>query len=158
VALPVVIAQNGQGVPVCPVTAGGYPMLQAANGIGLPIVIAPPGQGIPVTWVYGEGSLPPVTLDLAYLINASGEYLINAGGEYLTVLKEVPLPDYPVNITPPTISGPATAGATLTVTNDGGWSNSPTSYSYEWFVTTTGDVVDGVPVAPADTDNNFTVP
>jgi len=37
----------------------------------------------------------------------------------------------PVNTTPPTVSGTAKVGQTLTA-GDGTWSNTPTSYAYQW--------------------------
>lgn len=37
----------------------------------------------------------------------------------------------PTNTTPPSISGTPKAGSTLTA-NDGSWSNSPTSFTYQW--------------------------
>ena len=37
----------------------------------------------------------------------------------------------PTNTTPPNVSGTAKVGSTLTVSN-GTWSNSPTSYTYQW--------------------------
>jgi SPRY domain len=60
----------------------------------------------------------------------------NVGGS-TTVQSNVTAPvaapaPIPVNTTPPALSGTQTQGQTLTTTN-GTWSNSPTSYSYQWF-------------------------
>lgn len=38
-SLPVVIAENGFGMPVIPVEANAPPAVVAANGLGIPIVI-----------------------------------------------------------------------------------------------------------------------
>src|SRR5690348_16285841 len=37
----------------------------------------------------------------------------------------------PTNTTPPSIGGTAKVGSTLTA-NDGAWSNSPTTFTYQW--------------------------
>ena len=47
------------------------------------------------------------------------------------VLASVASAAAPVNTTPPTISGNVKVGQTLTVSN-GNWSNSPTTYTYQW--------------------------
>lgn len=63
--IPVVIAENGLGVPVRPVESGAPVMTVASNGLGVPIVIsdlgvlfiveglAPPGTGDPAS-IEGE--------------------------------------------------------------------------------------------------------
>ena len=38
----------------------------------------------------------------------------------------------PLNTVAPVISGTASVGQTLTVTSDGTWTNTPTSYTYQW--------------------------
>lgn len=60
----------------------------------------------------------------------------NAGGSGSatsspTAVVSAPPPSPPVNTVPPTISGTAQQGSTLTTSN-GSWSNTPTGYSYAW--------------------------
>jgi hypothetical protein len=65
----------------------------------------------------------------------------------------------PVNTTPPTISGTAQVGQTVTATN-GTWANSPTSFTYQW--NRAGSAISGaaasayVPVA-ADVGNTLAI-
>ena len=49
----------------------------------------------------------------------------------LTALAAAATQVAPVNTTPPTISGTARVGQSLTA-GDGTWSNTPTSYAYQW--------------------------
>ncbi|MFZ1997338.1 MAG: hypothetical protein WAU75_24690 [Solirubrobacteraceae bacterium] len=60
----------------------------------------------------------------------------NAGGSQSassqpTMAVSAPTPNAPVNIAAPVVSGTAQQGQTLTTSN-GSWTNSPTSYSYQW--------------------------
>jgi|GEM_PF-1852149 hypothetical protein len=48
-----------------------------------------------------------------------------------TALVTAPGPQAPSNTSPPTIGGPTVEGQTLSV-NHGGWSETPTSYGYQW--------------------------
>ena len=57
----------------------------------------------------------------------------------------------PTNTTPPTVTGTASVGQTLTAEN-GTWSNSPTTYQYQWLrCGATGDSCVGIPGATAKT-------
>src|SRR5207302_849876 len=75
----------------------------------------------------------PVAADVGHTLRVQ-ETASNAGGSSapassVATAAVVPLP--PSNETPPTITGTAQQGQTLTEHN-GAWSNSPTSYSYQW--------------------------
>lgn len=52
----------------------------------------------------------------------------------------LPAGGQPVNSVAPVISGGTTQGNTLTVTSNGTWSNSPTSYTYQWVNGSTGPI------------------
>jgi hypothetical protein len=49
------------------------------------------------------------------------------------------VPPVPVNSVAPVVSGSLTQGSTLTTTN-GTWTNSPTSYHYQWYNSSTGAI------------------
>ena len=64
-------------------------------------------------------------------------------------------PPVPVNSAPPTISGTPVQGQTLTESH-GTWSNSPTSYSYQWQTCdSTGTTC--APITPAATGQTYTL-
>ena len=60
--------------------------------------------------------------------NAGGDNQATSGPDG-PVLPAAPVPD---TSGPPTISGTAQQGDTLTVTSNGTWSNSPTDFTYVW--------------------------
>ena len=78
-------------------------------------------------------SYTPVAQDVGSRLEVQ-ETAINVEGEGLPVLSEptaVVVPAKPVNLTPPSFTGSARAGQTLTETH-GTWTNEPTSYTYQW--------------------------
>ncbi len=80
----------------------------------------------------------------------------NAGGKGSTSSNatETVLPAAPVNSKAPVLSETAQQGETLTVTNNGTWSNSPTGFSYVW-----EDCVSGscAPISGAASTTTYTV-
>lgn len=69
---PVVISQNGLGIPVTPVSSGGVPASVATNGLGVPIIETT--RGTPITYVTsGDDPTPP-----------NGRVFITRRGVYLT--------------------------------------------------------------------------
>ncbi|HWY91111.1 MAG TPA: carboxypeptidase regulatory-like domain-containing protein [Solirubrobacteraceae bacterium] len=75
----------------------------------------------------------PVAQDVGARLEVQ-EIAINLEGESQPALSEptaVVVPAKPVNLTPPSITGSARSGQTLSETH-GSWSNEPTSYTYQW--------------------------
>src|SRR5205807_990371 len=74
----------------------------------------------------------PVAGDVGHKLKVE-ETATNAGGsaEATSAATEVIKPLPPSNTTPPTITGEARRGKTLTEVH-GTWTNNPTSYAYQW--------------------------
>src|SRR6202023_2035296 len=75
----------------------------------------------------------PAAGDVGHTLKVQ-ETASNAGGSSTptaSAATSAVLPAPPVNTSPPTISGTAQQGQTLTETH-GAWSNSPTGYTYQW--------------------------
>ncbi|HEV7528598.1 MAG TPA: S8 family serine peptidase, partial [Solirubrobacteraceae bacterium] len=79
----------------------------------------------------------PVAADVGHTLKVQ-ETAANQGGPGAPassgatgVVKATPPPPPPANTTPPTVSGTAQQGQTLTEAH-GSWTNSPTGYTYQW--------------------------
>ncbi|MGD1057512.1 MAG: DUF6531 domain-containing protein [Solirubrobacteraceae bacterium] len=80
-----------------------------------------------------ESSYIPATADVGHTLRVI-ETAINDGGESQPAVSEpsaVIIPEVPLNTGPPSITGTAQEGATLSE-HHGSWSNEPTSYTYQW--------------------------
>lgn len=75
--IPVVVATNGRGFPVRPVTANAPVMTIATNGIGAPIVISDRGAPFIV-----QGLEAPEPDNFSILSTDDGELLIDDNDEY----------------------------------------------------------------------------
>lgn len=81
---PVVIAENGKGIPVNPVTGRAPLLTVAANGKGVPIVISTLGAPF-IVQGYDPGPEPD---QLAFLATDDGEPLADDSGEYVETYSE----------------------------------------------------------------------
>jgi RHS repeat-associated protein len=81
-----------------------------------------------------EASYALSSADVGHTIRVI-ETAINAGGESEPATSQpsaVVVPEVPITTAPPSITGTATQGHTLTE-HHGTWSNAPTSYTYQWW-------------------------
>ena len=95
-----------------------------SSGAGCTNIAGATSAGYPVA-AGDEGHALVVTVTAT---NAGGS---GAASSNATTLVPVPPPPAPVNTSLPVITGSATVGSTL-ATTQGLWTNSPTSYSYQW--------------------------
>jgi RHS repeat-associated protein len=91
----------------------------------------------------GENCIfPPHSTEQAYELSGADvghtmrviETAINPGGESEPAVSDASLvvvPEVPVDVKPPTITGPAVQGQLLSE-HQGEWTNEPTSYAYQW--------------------------
>ena len=90
------------------------------------------GSCLPISGATGE-TYSPVAEDVGHALRVT-ETASNAGGSGSaaeSAATAVVVPPVPVDSTPPTITGTAQQGQTLTE-HHGEWSNSPTGYTYQW--------------------------
>jgi hypothetical protein len=96
-------------------------------------------NGTPIPDCAGQGTLVSGLASCTLSYSAAGSHSISAfysgdgsfAGSTSATQTVTAAPPPPTSITPPTISGSATQGQTLSETH-GSWTNSPTSFFYQW--------------------------
>jgi hypothetical protein len=124
-------AQQGQTLTANPgswtnsPTGYGYEWLRCGSGGGSCKAIA---EATASTYVLTEIDVGSTLRVSVIASNGSGPSAPASSAQTALVTA---LPSPPLNTSPPTISGTAQQGQTLTA-NPGSWTNSPTGYGYEW--------------------------
>lgn len=115
------IWMKSDGNPVWIVGYGIQPASSAATAVQIHGYGGTPASGSTPIKIVGHGPTPPS--------GATAMWITSYGGKPGVA----PPPTVPVNITPPVITGTPQVGQTLSAST-GTWSNSPTSYAYQWWI------------------------
>lgn len=86
-----------------------------------------------------SNSYIPVSGDVGALVRSAVDATNNGAGPTTAFSAAVTIvPPVPANNIPPTITGTGFVGDVHTVSNNGAWTESPTSYTYQWVESTNG--------------------